>query len=93
MATDNVVYGEPVADLLPALMILKDGMTRDRSGGYRISARFEADAAVPLRRALARAEAELMLEDADRIGTSEETDRTHEQRTADALVRLVTALG
>jgi hypothetical protein len=92
MHTAEAIYGERVIDLLPALVALKDGMTLDRSGRYRISARLDSAVAAPLRRALARAEAELLLEDADRIGTSEEADRTPQQRAADALVRLVTAL-
>jgi hypothetical protein len=40
-----------------------------------------------------RVEAELLREDADAIGSGEEEHRTYEQRAADALLRLVQAIG
>jgi hypothetical protein len=92
MRDTDLIYGERIIDLIPALRALNDGMTRDPAGGYRISALLEPPADAPLRRALARAEAELILEEADRIGTRDEIDRTHEQRAGDALVRVLTAL-
>jgi hypothetical protein len=38
-------------------------------------------------------EAELLCEDAESIGTGHFQDRTHGQRAADALIRLIQAIG
>lgn len=89
---DRVVYGERVDDLLPGMFALRDSMAIDRDGGYHFSATLEPNTGNPLRRALMRAEAELLLKDADAVGTSQDEDRTYEQRAADALVRLATAM-
>jgi len=39
-----------------------------------------------------RVEAELLREDADKLGSSSDAERTYEQRAADALLRLTTAI-
>jgi hypothetical protein len=90
---DDVVYGERIGDLFPAMFALRDSMKVGRDGRCHMSATFDADVGSPLRRALMRAEAELLLEDAATVGTPQNMDRTHEQRSADALVRLARALG
>jgi len=89
---DRVVYGERVDDLLPGMFALRDSMVVGRDGGYHFSATLEPGTGNPLRRALMRAEAELLLKDADAVGTTQDEDRTYEQRAADALVRLVTEM-
>jgi hypothetical protein len=84
--TDTCVAGEPAETLLQALRQIKwkngpDGMATG-------SARLEPRLGHPLFRALMRVQAELMLDDADRLGSETSEDRTHEQRAADALVAL-----
>src|SRR5260221_7950442 len=85
---DTVVYGERVGDLVPGMFAIRDSMTVGPDGGYRCSVVLDPNVGSPLRRALMRAEAELLLEDADAVGMSHAEDRTPEQRAADALVRL-----
>jgi sugar diacid utilization regulator len=53
-----------------------------------VSAFLEPRLAQPFGRALMRVQAELLLEDADRLGQENWQDRTHEQRAADAFVAL-----
>jgi hypothetical protein len=74
---------------LPALLTIANAMTRDGDGMYRASFILDPEHGVPLRRALMRVEAELLMEDADSIGSEEFEDRTPEERAADALFRLV----
>jgi hypothetical protein len=64
-------------------------MRLDGDGMYRSSFTLDPKDGVPLRRALMRVEAELLMEDADSIGGQEFEDRTPEQRAADALLRLL----
>jgi uncharacterized lipoprotein YmbA len=85
----STIYGERIDDLLPALLTIANAMTLDGDGMYRASFTLDAKHGVPLRRALMRVEAELLIEDADSIGSREFQDRTPEQRAADALLRLV----
>ena len=70
-------------------------MKRDADGTYRATFTLEPDDGATLRRALMRVEADLLREDADWIGRpgSENPVRTHDQRAADALVRLVQTIG
>ena len=89
---DRVVYGERGGDQMPAMLSLRDGVRIKRDGRYEFSATLESHVGNPLRRALMRVEADLLLEDAAAIGTSRDRDRTHEQRAADALVRLVKSM-
>ena len=65
-----------------------DSAVYDDSGGFESSVTLEPDVAQPLCRAMMRVQAELLLEDADSLGSDAYEDRTHEQRAADALVRL-----
>src|SRR3954453_12849758 len=90
---DELVYGERIGDLLPALLAVRDAMTIDDDGRARWSVELEPDVCGPLRRALMRCEAELLRNDADAVGPADETDRTYEQRAADAFVHLVVAIG
>jgi len=89
----NTVYGERFEDLLPALLTIQNAMTIDDDGMYQASFALDAKDGKPLRRALMRAEAELLVEEADSIGCPDHQDRTHGQRAADALVRLFQAMG
>lgn len=90
---NETVYGEPIADLMPGLVALCEEMTIDGEGMFRSSVVLDPSTGGPLFRAVMRAEAELLLEDADALGTGLETSRTPEQRAADAFVRLVQAMG
>ena len=76
-----LVYGEHVEDLLPGLVRFREGLHRTPDGSYVVWATLSNGDAAPLRRALLRAEAELMKEDGGAIGTS-----------AAALVRIVSAI-
>jgi hypothetical protein len=90
---DRTVYGEEVGDLLPGLIAFHRASSFDADGMLRSSITLEPAFGEPLKRALMRAEAELLLEDADEIGYASASPRTVDQRTADAFVRLVVAVG
>lgn len=61
-------------------------------GRYRGSFEFEPAVAVPFRRALIRAEAEVLAEEADKVDPGW-VERSESQRRVDALLRLVQAAG
>ena len=88
---NTVVYGERIADLMPALIILKDSMTLEDDGMYSSSIELAPAVARPLMRAVMRVEAELLCEDADQLDSPGYKPRNYEQRAADALVRLAVA--
>ena len=67
-------------------------MTLEADGMYSMSFELEVAIVNPLRRAVMRAEAEMMYEDADQLGSPEYDPRTYEQRAADAFVRLAVAV-
>jgi len=87
-----LVYGEAVDDLLPPLLRFVDASRVTSDGSWESSVKMDLAEAAPLRRALLRAEAQLMMEDADAIGTAAEDDRTHDQRGADALMLIAAAM-
>lgn len=89
----STVYGERVKDLLPALLTIQDAMTVDADGICRASFTLTQHDGAPLQRALMRVEAELLMEDADSVGSQPFEDRTHGQRAADALIQLFLAIG
>jgi hypothetical protein len=89
----STVYGERIEDLLPALLTIKSAMTTDADGMCHASFTLKPKDGAPLQRALMRVEAELLIEDADSIGCQHHQARTHGQRSADALIRLVQAIG
>jgi len=90
---DETVYGERVGDVLPGLQAFMDAAVYDDQGWFHSSVALEPQLAQPLFRALMRAEAELLLEDADKLGSDAYEERTQEQRGADALVRLAVRMG
>jgi hypothetical protein len=89
---ERYVYGEHVADLLPGLFAFRDAMHLGEDGMYHSSVCLEPSVGNPLARAMMRAEAELLREDADRVGTPEDDRRTQPQRAADAFIRLAHAV-
>ncbi len=89
----STVYGERIEDLLPGLLTIQDSMTIDADGMCHASFTLTPEDGAPLKRALMRVEAELLIEDAESIGDRHHLNRTHGQRAADALVRLVQAIG
>lgn len=89
---DRHVYGELVVDLMPSLLRIRETSSFDETGGCHINVELSDAEAAPLVRAMHRAEAELLLEDADRLTPGSRRDRTPEQRRADALVRVAEAL-
>jgi len=60
-----------------------------QQGAHRVSGTFEPRLALPFIRAHMRVEAELLLQDADRVNDLEWEVRTRPQRAADALIALV----
>jgi hypothetical protein len=93
MKVHEFIYGETVEALMPGLLTIIDNMILTKDGSCHFSVRLERERANPLRRALMRAEAELLSEDADAVGSPAESQRSYEERAGDALVRLAEALG
>jgi hypothetical protein len=91
-ALETIVYGERFGDLLPTLEQMRDSMRVRPDGLMSFSCRLPPQQAAPFERALLRAEAELMLEDAEAIGSPSHEPRTREQRSADALLRMMRTL-
>ena len=85
---DDLHYGERLRDLLPAFTRIMQNMGRDGSD-FVIDVHLPPDEALPFVRAMHRAEAELLIEDADALTDLKIRDRTSEQRELDALVRVV----
>lgn len=85
---DPLVFGESARAILDAL---SQGEHRSTSNGMvEFDLHLSKEEAPPLVRAMMRAEAQLLLDDADAFG--EETPlRSPEQRCCDALLELVTA--
>lgn len=93
MTTDtDLIYGEQPADLLPPLRAIAASAEEMPDGMIQYDARFEMAAGAPLFRALMRAEAELLREDADNFGVPGVEDRTPDQRRADAFLLICSAL-
>ena len=86
----RLVEGEPL-DLL-AEALLQFDLQEQPDGTWSVTTLLQPDVGNPFVRALMRVEARLLLEDADRVGTPGAEYRTPEQRKADALVILVTAV-
>ncbi len=86
---DAMVFGESARTLLTTLSKCE---TRedDVSGAIRFDLRMTPEETGPVVRALLRAEAELLLDDADTFDPTA-TTRTPEQRRADALVEIAIA--
>ncbi len=89
--TDTCVAGERVDTLIQALLQIK--WRKGPNGMTSCSASLEPGLADPFFRALMRVQAELLLQDADRLGSEHWEDRTHEQRAADAFVALALRVG
>jgi hypothetical protein len=77
-----IVLGEHIDDLGAELLALEWGDAR--GGMVRITGRLRSDG--PLVRAMLRAEAELLIDDAQAMADGRRVDRTPAQRRADALV-------
>jgi hypothetical protein len=93
MKLNELVYGESVEALTPGLRTIGANMKPAKDGSVHFSVLLEPERGNPLRRALLRVEAELLREDADAVGTPHESQRSYEQRAADALVRLFVTWG
>lgn len=86
---DATAFGESAMTLLAILSKAKVREDED-SGMIRFDLRMSPEETGPVVRALFRAEAELLLNDADAFNPAA-TSRTPEQRRADALVEIATA--
>lgn len=90
---NDFVYGERLGDLLPVLRAISPRAHIDAEGMWVFDGEFKPHVATPFLRAMMRAEAELLLEDADALQPGRyEEQRTGDQRAADALVRLAEAV-
>jgi hypothetical protein len=87
--SDELLYGERIDEVVPALEAVLDAGSIDEDGMFAYSVVLPPAVGGPFRRAMMRAEAELLLEDAEALQSGTYEDRTPEQRAADALVRLV----
>ena len=77
-----MVAGERLETLCEALREMR--LKRSRDGTFRVSRSLEARIGDPFIRAVGRVEAELMLHDANHIGSPGAIERTYEQRAAGA---------
>lgn len=89
----QTIYGETIEDLLPALVAFAEAAHLDADGMCRASVTLAPKEGLPFQKAMMRAEAALMLGDAERIGSLNYEDRSYEQRACDAFIRLVEATG
>lgn len=90
---NRTVAGEPLRDLVPALLEIGENSWIDDEGMWRSEFALEPEIGTPFGRALMRVEADLLLEDADRLGDPDVEDRTPDQRRADALLALALRVG
>jgi hypothetical protein len=88
----ELVYGERVADLLPALVTIGRSMRKRVDGMFSCHVTLDPKTSVPLERALMRIEAELLQADAAALGSVDYERRTGPQRSHDALVKLAQAI-
>jgi hypothetical protein len=89
----QTIYSEAIEDQLPGLLAIAGAMQVDGEGMCRAAVTLAPEEGLPLQKAMMRAEADLMLEDADRIGSAQYEGRSYEQRVHDAFMRLVQAIG
>lgn len=89
---NELVYGEPVDTLLVGVLAFVDAATIDDDGMVVSSVALEPTVGAPVLRALRRAEAELLLQDADALGSEHYEDRTAGQRRADAFMLMAKAV-
>lgn len=84
-----LIYGETIEALRPALAVIADSMVRRPDGGMEIEFALDAEAGAPFMRAMRRAEAELLLEEASAIGGGRSAPRTPDERCSDAFLRVI----
>ncbi len=90
--TTVTVEGEPILDLFEVLRRFElDDV--DDDGMIHLEAEYPSDVGQPFHRALMRVEAELLIADADSLGSDGYAERTDEQRRYDALMELVRRMG
>jgi hypothetical protein len=89
MANNNdLVFGERGDLLVEALLPALRDRTVDDDRMCRFEINLEPRLGQPLMRALMRAEAKLLLEDANAVGTPDYEERTDDQRRLDALLEI-----
>lgn len=86
---EQMVYGESATTLLAT--IAKADLEQDSDGMVHGELFMEPDELAPLMRAMMRAEAELLVEDADDNAVIGDAARTPEQRRADAFLSTILA--
>jgi hypothetical protein len=90
--TNDLVYGEPVEHLLAGLRAFADAAMINNDGMVEASVALDPPAGPSVVRAVMRAEAELLLAEADAVGAPHYKDRTSDQRSADAFMLVVKAV-
>lgn len=83
-----MIAGELTTDLARAIAEFETSENSD--GSIHLQADMDQEIGDPFARALMRVEADLILQDADKVGSDGYEERTPSQRRADALVELVT---
>jgi hypothetical protein len=89
----DLIYGETLEDLWPAFRHIASNLRQEPEGSYTVDVRLSGETARPLERALSRAEAQLLLEDADALAAADATWRTPGQRRFDAFMLVVACIG
>ncbi len=93
MATEDLqVYGERIEDLLPGFIRLHRVARARSDGSVPEPLMLPAEEADPIARALHRAEAEVLLEDAETVVSASNLGRSRAHCRADAFLRLVQAV-
>lgn len=88
----TLIFGEPAPVLVAALLPMFENRRTLPNGMIRAELRLEPELGEPLMRALMRAEAKLLLADADALGGPDYEARTDDQRRCDALVEIAEAM-
>ncbi|WP_421118539.1 hypothetical protein ACE2AJ_14310 [Aquihabitans daechungensis] len=86
---DTKAYGERFGDLLPAFGRIAQNWQNEPEGSLSSDTTLPPEEALPLERALLRAEAELLLEEADELANLDAVNRTRSERRYDALMRVI----
>lgn len=86
---DQLVYGERASELAPAiLMLIEAGSVQGDQFCFPSKVSLPAVVGRPFLRALRRAEAELLLEEAEALRWGPQPLRTDEERRSEALIRI-----
>lgn len=89
----DLIYSERFNDLWPAFRHIASNLSREPGGGHSFDVSLSGEEVRPLVRALNRAEAQLLIEDAEALVDPAVTDRTPGERRYDAFMLVVAGIG